>query len=204
MIKQILFDCGGVFVDIQFRQLMEKVTGDAAKAAEFYDSLFAEDSPWSTGYDGGEYDTEECCRRLIERYPAIDPAHIKEYMKEWPKWLPTFPEMETMIDELHAAGLKCYLLSNFSHRFEEFRTYCSAIDHLDGEIISYQVRLLKPHREIFDYAATHYGIQPEETLFVDDTLRNIEGAQKAGYQTYHYSTPAAFRAYLQEKGILKK
>lgn len=202
MIKQVLFDCGGVFVEIQFRQLMEKITGDAAKAADFYDRLFSADSPWSTGYDGGEIDTEECCRQLMERYPTIDPAHIKEYMKEWPKWLPPFPEMETIIPELHQAGLKCYLLSNFSHRFEEFRQYCPAIKDLDGEIISYNVHLLKPGREIFDYAASHYSIKPEETLFVDDTLRNIEGAQAAGYQTYHFSTPAAFREYLKNMHIL--
>ena len=82
MIKQILFDCGGVFVDIQFRQLMEKITGDAQKAADFYDTLFIKDSPWSNGYDGGEIDTEECGRLLKERYPDIDPAHIDEYMKE--------------------------------------------------------------------------------------------------------------------------
>ncbi|MBQ8895046.1 MAG: HAD family phosphatase [Clostridia bacterium] len=202
MIKQILFDCGGVFVDIQFRQLMEKITGDAEKAAAFYDRLFCPESPWPTLYDSGKIDTEECCRKLKLSYPELDPAHIDAYMKEWPKWLPTFPEMETIIDELHDAGYKCYLLSNFSHRFEEFRTYCPAIAHLDGEVISYTTGLVKPGVEIFNLAAKKFGIDPAETLFVDDTLPNIEGARKAGYQTYHYSTPAAFREMLLNNHIL--
>ena len=57
-------------------------------------------------------------------------------------------------------------------------------------------------RLIFDYTTQKFGYDPAETLFVDDTLHNVEGAQAAGYQTYHYTTPAAFRAFLKEQNIL--
>lgn len=201
MIKQVLFDCGGVFVEIQFRQLMEKITGDPQKAQDFYDRIFTTGSPWSGGYDGGTLNTEECGQLLKERYPEIAPAHIDEYMKEWTKWLIPFPEMETVIPALHAAGKKCYLLSNFSHRFEEFRQYCPALKELDGEVISYKVKLLKPGAEIFLHTAKTFGFDPAETLFVDDTPRNIEGAQKVGYQTYLFTTPEAFIDYLKEQKL---
>ena len=203
MIKQILFDCGGVFVEIQYHQLIEKITGDAKLADLFMERIFTPESPWPKNYDCGTADTAECGRQLKEFFPEIKPEHIDVFMEEWIRWLIPFPEMETMVDELHEAGYKCYLLSNFAERFPEFRNqYCPAIQHLDGEVISYQVHLLKPGREIFDYTTQKFGYDPAETLFVDDTLHNVEGAQAAGYQTYHYTTPAAFRAYLKEQNIL--
>ncbi len=202
MIKQVLFDCGGVFVDIQFRQLMEKITGNPEQSRNFIARLLTGDSPWANGYDRGDYETAECCARLIAYFPEIDPKHIEAFMQEWPKWLIPFPEMETIIPELHKAGKKCYLLSNFSHRFDEFRQYCPGLKDLDGEIISHKIHLLKPGKEIFDYAASYYKIKPEETLFVDDTLHNVEGARAAGYQGYHFTDAAALRQYLKEQNIL--
>lgn len=202
MIKQILFDCGGVFVDIQFQQLMEKICKDPAKAALFAERLFSKNSPWPLLYDKGELDTQGVYEALLKHIPEIDPAYLQEYMKEWPKWLPTFPQMETLVDELHANGIKCYLLSNFSHRFEEFRQYCPAIKNMDGYVISYQIHMIKPCKEIFDYATAQFGYKAEETMFVDDSIKNVEGSCAAGYQGYHYTDAAALRKHLQELKIL--
>jgi len=188
MIKQIIFDCGGVFVDIQFLQLMQQLTGSPEKAQDFYDKLFLADSPWLK-YDRGLCDTEEVYHLLRACLPEEDHMALRAFMDQWPHWLPTFPGMENIIDQLHEAGYKCYLLSNFSHRFEEFLPLCPALAHLDGKVISYQVKMSKPQREIFDHAAKTFGILPEETLFVDDTERNVQSAREAGFQAYHFQTP---------------
>ncbi len=201
-IKQILFDCGGVFVDIQFRQLIEKLTGNKEAGEAFFDRLFAPGTPWALCYDKGIYTKEQTYRALLDWMPGIDPEILRRFMDEWPYWLPTFPEMETIVDELHARGYKCYLLSNFAEQFVEFEKTCPAIADLDGKLISYQIHMLKPNHDIFEYAAKHFGIKPEETLFVDDCLPNTESASEVGYQTYCYTSAAELRSYLKELGIL--
>ncbi len=201
-IKQILFDCGGVFVDIQFRQLIEKLTGNKETSDQFQRRLFSPESPWSLCYDKGIYTKEQTFRALLEWFDDVDPTVLRQFMDEWPYWLPTFPEMETIVKELHTRGYRCYLLSNFSEQFEEFEKTCPAIADLDGKLISYRIHMLKPHREIFEYAAETFGFSPSETLFIDDHLPNVEASIDAGYQGYHFTTASNLRHYLKEQEIL--
>jgi len=110
--------------------------------------------------------------------------------------------METIVDELHARGYKCYLLSNFSEQFVEFEKTCPAIANLDRKLISYQIHMLKPNHDIFEYAAKELGIKPEETIFVDDYPPNVKASCEVGYQGYQYTSAAELRNYLKDQGIL--
>ena len=201
-IKQILFDCGGVFVDIQFRQLIEKLSGSKEAGEAFYDRLFSPGTPWGQRYDKGLCTKQEAYEDLLEWMGDMNAEVLRKFMDEWPYWLPTFPEMETIVDELHAKGFKCYLLSNFSEQYEEFEPLCPALAHLDGKLISYRIHMIKPNHDIFEYAAKEYGIKPEETIFVDDNLPNVKASCEVGYQGYHFTSAAEFRSYLKEQGIL--
>lgn len=57
--------------------------------------------------------------------------------------------------------------------------------YFDGIVTSFEAKALKPDRKIFDYAASHLGIKPEETLFLDDSLANVKAAIEAGYESAH-------------------
>jgi putative hydrolase of the HAD superfamily len=54
------------------------------------------------------------------------------------------------------------------------------------EFISCRMRLMKPSREIFDAAAAEIGLPPEEILFIDDSQRNVDGALAAGWKAALY------------------
>ena len=69
--------------------------------------------------------------------------------------------------------------------------------YFEGIVLSAPIGLIKPDVEIFEYILNKYDLKREDCLFVDDTLINIEGAQKAGIQTYHFDGDAEkFRKYL--------
>ena len=72
----------------------------------------------------------------------------------------------------------------------------------DGMVISYQVKMMKPDPEIFRYTAEKLNFLPQETLFIDDSQGNVEGAIKAGLEGYRFTTPGALRKDLQQRGIL--
>jgi len=61
----------------------------------------------------------------------------------------------------------------------------------DMLILSCEERLMKPDTRIYQLAAERLGVAPEEALFVDDYLPNVEGACDAGMQALHHTTREA-------------
>ncbi len=200
MVKSIVFDCSGVLAHRGLRDLMEEMAGPEI-AKRFFDHLLDEGSPW-LACDRGDIDTDECYRRLLVYYPWIDPKLLRDYLDVWPKCITPFPKMVPIVRALKDAGYPCYLLSNFTHRFPEVKAGSEVLQMLDGEVLSHEIHMLKPDREIYDYTAEKFGLCPAEILFADDTLENVEGAIAAGWQGYHFSTPEAFLQYLKENKIL--
>lgn len=201
MIKHIIFDCGGVLVEMKFREMMLKISGSEEIADYFIESIWSSGSPWLR-YDKGELGTAEVMVELKSFMPAQCCCYLEEFVNNWLDALPPMDGMPELIDALHQSGYRCYLLSNFSERFEEMPERTPALKKIDGAVVSYQVHMLKPDPAIYLHAAEVFGIKPEETLFVDDVVKNINGAKVSGMQGYLFTTPAAFKAYLQECGIL--
>ncbi|MDE6185478.1 MAG: HAD-IA family hydrolase, partial [Lachnospiraceae bacterium] len=61
------------------------------------------------------------------------------------------------------------------------------LEETDGGILSYQVKLIKPSPEIYQLLCSRYGLQAEECVFIDDTVKNVEAAIKEGMKgiTFH-------------------
>jgi putative hydrolase of the HAD superfamily len=77
-----------------------------------------------------------------------------------------------------------YLLSNygrtnFAHAKEQFKF----IPLVDGGVISYEVKYIKPEPEIYQILMDKYNINPEEAVFLDDNQANLEAAKVFGFHT---------------------
>ena len=68
------------------------------------------------------------------------------------------------------------------------------LNNFDGGIISYKENLLKPEAEIYIKLLDTYNLNAEECLFIDDTLVNIEAANKLGINTLHFVNSATHMA----------
>ena len=94
-------------------------------------------------------------------------------------------------------GKKLYLLSNYPQQgYERLREkFAELFDPLfDGGVISCYVHQIKPEKEIYQTLISRYELDPQRTLFIDDTLCNIEGAMKMGIHGFH----------LHESGMLDR
>ena len=203
MIKQILFDCGGVLVKLQFRELMVKISGSEETADAFISHLWRPGSPWLR-YDKGELNDRDVAAELKNFMPENLCCFLDEFVERWLDALPIMEGMEEIVDALQKAGYPCYLLSNFAVRFAEMPARTPVLRKLNGMVISSQIHMLKPDPEIFLYTAKTLGFDPRQTLFVDDSLPNVEGSEKTGMMGYLFTTPAAFVSYLREQGILRQ
>ena len=93
------------------------------------------------------------------------------------------------LDELHRQ-FNIYLLSNTNPIMwageisRNFRQAGKDVDYyFDGICRSYEVGVMKPDSRIFQWVIDRFGIKPEETLFLDDSQRNLEAAARLGFRT---------------------
>mgnify|MGYP002520132593 CR=1 FL=1 len=83
------------------------------------------------------------------------------------------PATKSLIEELKVANFKLYVLSNMSLEFIEFLRKQDVYKNFDGEVVSCEEHVVKPDAEIYRRLIERYGLNPAETLFIDD--RNIGG-----------------------------
>ena len=201
MIKQILFDCGGVLTEMHFKKKMFEISNSQQVADYFIDHIWSENSPWHR-YDRGEIDTDEVLVQLKEFMPKPYHGFLETFVKNWLDALPPNPEMPKIVDEIKQNGLGCFLLSNFPQCFEEMPQRVPVLKKFDGLLPSYKVHLLKPDPAFYLSAVKAFGIKPEETLFVDDVPKNVEGAKAVGMSGYLFTTAEDFYDYLKQNYII--
>lgn len=87
-------------------------------------------------------------------------------------------------------------LEGISHELSRVR--CS-FDHV---FMSWQFGVTKPDGQIFTQVQQAIGLDPHRILFIDDTLRNVEGARKEGWKSELYDSPKQLLFVLQKHGVL--
>jgi len=84
---------------------------------------------------------------------------------------------------------KVGLISNAWSGLRAFITSQKFEDVFDEMIISAEVGLMKPDARIYRLALEKIGVQPEESIFLDDVLVNVEGARSVGMKAIHFTQP---------------
>ena len=77
-------------------------------------------------------------------------------------------------------GYGLYVLSNAAIEFYQYFPRQIDMDFFDGIVVSGEVHMLKPEREIYRYLLESYHLSPQECLFIDDREDNVKGGEKEG------------------------
>ena len=92
-----------------------------------------------------------------------------------------------------------------AHRLETLRKLrCKGYglrreDYFDGMVTSFEARACKPDSRIFSSVVENLGIEPSETLFLDDSRVNVEAARDFGFQAVEVKPGTEFIDYIPEK-----
>ena len=184
--KNIVFDLGGVL----FARDKSKCTPELL---EFFSFLRAPRMPlfWEE-YDRGTSTLEEVTAtisgmtgRPVETCAAV--LRLAVDLQE-----PVKPS-ERLVGDLKAAGYRLYVLSNMSREFIDFLRRFPVYGLFDGEVVSCEEGVVKPEPEIYRRLLGRYGLDPAQTLFIDDRPANIAAAAALGIrgQLFDHSAPAA-------------
>lgn len=110
-------------------------------------------------------------------------------------------ELIDYINELKNRKYKVILLTNSSHDFFErlvFKDYPWFRDLFDDIIISSQIKMIKPYKDIYLYALKKNNLDPKDAVFVDDSKSNVIGAQAVGIDSILFKDTEQFKSDLKK------
>lgn len=177
MIKNIVFDMGGVLLDFNPSKTIRTYFPD-----KYYDILMDEvfgSELWQK-IDRGLLRTDEVISMVLPRIPEETRELVRTMLTDFYPYMPPFPEMYDFIKRIKNAGYNVYLLSNAGAHFFDKYFDIPALAFMDGVFISALYKLLKPEQEIYRAFCNKFSLKPEECFFIDDMPKNIEGAVKFG------------------------
>ncbi len=200
MITTIIFDIGNVLADFNWEKCFRTFGYDEETFARLAKATVL--SPMWNEYDRGVMSDEEIMQGFIDNDPEIE-DQIREALQDVGATVFRNDYAIPWIKELQGKGYRCLYLSNFSRRgHRECADALDFIPYMDGGILSYQEKLIKPMPEIYQLLIDRYSLKPEECVFLDDTLRNLEAAEKFGIHTIHFKNKKQAAGELRELGVL--
>lgn len=119
-------------------------------------------------------------------------------------WTTTNETMLAWHQKLKAAGIRTGILSNMGDNvLERILEIFAWVEDFDALVWSFQHGIVKPDEAIYQLIVEKVGVKPEEILFLDDRLENIEGAERIGIHGLQFSTVEQLRKDLVAKGYDK-
>lgn len=183
MYKNIVFDMGQTLLHWTPDYLMDKAGITDEKDRQILkDELFCT-VEWQM-LDRGTLLPEEGAKVCSKRIPEHLHADVMRFTRDW--WTDYFYPMEGMdeiVRDLKARGYTLYILSNAQSALSENEPKLPGADCFTGWMASADVKLLKPEHEIYELFYDKFGIDPKESVFIDDSHANCEASERTGMKS---------------------
>ena len=178
-ITNIVFDLGGVVFARDPRKFEPKFI-------KFFSFIMLPEMPkfWEE-YDRGMVTYDQVVADLAE-YNSCDCELAEKNLRRSILTQEEIPATKALIADLKRAGYKLYVLSNMSLEFIEFLRKQEVYKYFDGEVVSCEEHVVKPNVDIYRRLVMRYGLNPAETLFIDDRKINVESAREEGWCGYDF------------------
>lgn len=205
MIKNILFDLGGVIMDIRRDNCVEafKKLGMADPGQFLGD--YAQKGPFQ-GVEDGSVSASQFRDEIRKLIPArLSDEEIDDAFSQFLIGIPTHRLGE--LERLHES-YRLLMLSNTNPIMwngkidSEFRKAGHDVGHyFDGIALSYEAKAMKPDLRIFRYAIEKLKMDPNETIFLDDSQTNLDAAARLGFKTLLIPPEKEFYQLLKDVNI---
>ena len=207
-IKNIIFDLGGVILDIDESIICKELEKLGVSVTELFHSKEFNDV--MSKFDTGIY-TAPTFRKRMKAIIGQEKMTDQKFDSIWNCMLLDIPRERIEAIEQVKKHYKIFLMSNTNEihydlyvRDLQLRFGYKEFDALfDKSYFSFDIHLEKPDPRFFELILDHEGLVPEETLFIDDTEGNINAAKSLGINTYHIRRDELVRN-LFLNGVLKE
>ena len=195
MIKNIIFDFGGVLLDWNPRYLYKSYFNNDEEMEHFLADIC--NGEWNIRQDAGR-PFAEAVKELQAKFPEYAEA-IQMYDDDWEKMLKCeLPESIDLLKELKFMGYGIYGLTNWSAEKigYAFANY-SFFSLFDGIVVSGVEKVVKPDRKIYEILLERYSLRPGECVFIDDNQDNVDIAKVLGINAIRFDNIGNVKEHLE-------
>lgn len=198
--EALLFDLGGVVIQIDFARAVQHWADAAGVAAEQIAARFSLDAGYEA-HERGELDPAGYClhlRKTLKVELADEPL-----LGGWNQiFVGEMPGVATLLAGL-ARSLPLYVFSNTNVAHQQFwrMRYAKLLEPFSEIFCSCDLGMRKPSPEAFLEVSKRIGIAPAHVVFFDDAPVNVRGAREAGLRAHEVHSEADIRAALKLEGI---
>jgi putative hydrolase of the HAD superfamily len=209
ILKTVVFDLGAVLlrwqpVDLVARMLPQHAP-DRAAAEQLCERIFEGLRPGSTwaDFDRGRVEPDALAELLAVQagVPADD---LLDFIHAIPDHLHTLMDTQALLPRLLSYGHRLVYLSNmplpYSERLLQERTF---FQYFDGGLFSGVVGLVKPEPAMFARAESELELDPDNTVFIDDNLHNVQAARRRGWEAIQFTDAEQCERELLDLGVLE-
>ncbi len=200
-IKTIIFDLGGVLLDWNPLYVYDDTYFESQEKRDYFFARVCT-GEWNEEQDAGR-PISEGTEELIKKFPEWEQP-IRDYYGRWTEMLRgTIPETVEILRKLKQSGqYKLYALTNWqAELFQIALVRYAFLYWFDGRLVSGVEKTRKPFPEFYQLLLSRFNIDPSTAIFIDDNLRNIEGAEAIGIKSIHFQSPAQLSTALQQLKI---
>lgn len=200
-LRAVVFDYGMVLTGPQEPEAYAALLCITGLPRERFESLYWADRP---AYDEGKLTGLGFWEKFLRQAGLDQNQRMAEELNRWDArmWTTENPAMVAWQLALKEHGLKTAILSNIGDEvLASVERAFDWIHRFDVLVWSYQLGIAKPDPELYRHTLVELGVQPGETLFIDDKLPNVEAAQALGIQAIQFSSAERLREQLIAAGL---
>jgi len=181
MIKNIIFDLGNVLLNYKPMEFLLQFTKDQERINGFI-SKVSFSRTWFE-LDRGTITLKKARKILSSRYPE-ELDLIVPYFEHWLEILTPIKDRIELLEPLKKNGYKLFILSNFiEEAFKYVIEQYGFFSLFDGRVLSYEEKVIKPEKTIYDILVSRYNLIPQECVFLDDHSSFLKPAKQLGMNT---------------------
>lgn len=178
MIKNIILDIGDVLAKSNYHEFFVNKGYDEETVMRLEKATFF--SPIWKELDRGEWDFSQITDAFVKNDPELE-SQLRTVFNDMCGFIKIFPYAVDWVQSLKESGLKVFCLSNISGKIcDDCAEELEFLNYVDGKILSYEERLIKPDPEIFKCLLDRYGLCADECIFIDDIEQNVIAANELG------------------------
>ncbi|AGT07238.1 HAD family hydrolase [Paracoccus aminophilus] len=197
----IVFDLGFVLIGWRPERAFTAHFDDAAQISDWMARV---DFPrWNRLQDGGR-SLEAALDQVRADHGEEDAAILASYIRNFDDTITEpVPGAWELLEELSAAGHPLYAITNWGADTwpAALARYPRLASVFRDIVVSGEVKLLKPEPEIYHLLLSRNGLEAGDSLFIDDTLANVEGARAVGMDAIHFTDAPALARELGARGL---
>ncbi|MEX1346416.1 MAG: HAD family phosphatase [Desulfobacterales bacterium] len=187
-VDALLFDLGGVVIEIDFDRVFSHWAQSSNQSLEIIKSRFAFDSNYER-HERGEIEASEYFASLRKSMEIN--ISDEEFTAGWNSlYVGEMPGVSTLLSTVgEKLPIYAFTNSNFTHQLVWSNKFKKVLSLFREVFVSSEIGKRKPEPAAFHAISNDIGVKLENILFFDDSLENIEGAEKVGIQTVHVTSP---------------